>query len=266
MTDWTVDVPGGKVFTRSWKGASVDFAPIILMHDSLGCIDLWRDFPAALSAATGRTVIAYDRLGFGQSDPQTDRPPADFILKEAELMFPVLLRQWALDRFVLLGHSVGGAMALTCAALHGEGCEAVVTEAAQTFVHARTLSGIRAAQQQFSSSDELARLERWHGERTRWVLDAWTGVWLSPEFASWTLDDLMPRIQCPVLAIHGDRDDYGTDEFPHHIGRRVSGPAQLALLRNCGHVPHREQTADVLRRISSFLARESILRTCVSAP
>jgi pimeloyl-ACP methyl ester carboxylesterase len=224
------------------------------MHDSLGCVELWRDFPAELARATARTVIAYDRLGFGQSTLQTARPSVNFIREEAETVFPALLRQLTVNRCVLLGHSVGGAMALAAAALHGEVCEAVVTEAAQTFVEPLTIAGIRAAKQQFSNPGELTRLARWHGERAKWVLDAWTGIWLSPQFASWSLDDLLPRIQCPALAVHGDRDDYGTVEFPRHIARRVRGPSQIAILDDCGHVPHREKKEDVLRRITAFLA------------
>jgi pimeloyl-ACP methyl ester carboxylesterase len=252
--DSWVEVPGGKVFTRRWGVASTDRAPLILMHDSLGCVELWRDFPAELARATARPVIAYDRLGFGQSEPLTTRPSVNFIREEAESVIPVLLQQLSLDRFALFGHSVGGAMALATAALHGDTCEGVITEAAQTFVEPLTVSGIRAAKQQFSHGQELARLERWHGERAAWVLDAWTGVWLSPEFAAWSLDDLLPRIQCPVLAIHGDRDDYGSVEFPRHIARRVAGPVEMAILDDCGHVPHREKSAEVLRRVASFLA------------
>jgi pimeloyl-ACP methyl ester carboxylesterase len=254
MIDLVVDVPGGKVFTRRWQGASSDAAPIILMHDSLGCVELWRDFPAALADATARQVIAYDRLGFGRSERLSKRPSASFISDEAEVIFPALRQQLAIDRFVLFGHSVGGAMALASAALHGAGCEAVVTESAQSFVEPLTLAGIRAAQQQFSNDGELARLERWHGERARWVLDAWTGVWLSAQFASWSLDELLPRVHAPVLAIHGDRDDFGTVEFPRHIARRVSGPSEVAVLDDCGHVPHREKSAEVLRRVAAFLA------------
>ena len=251
--DQCVEVPGGSVFTRRWEVASTGRAPVILLHDSLGCVELWRDFPAELARATARTVIAYDRLGFGQSTPRNARPSVDFIREEAETVLPVLLRQLATERCVLLGHSVGGAMALAAAALHGPACEAVVTEAAQTFVDPLTLAGIRTAKQKFSHPTELSKLARYHGERAEWVLDAWTGVWLSPQFASWSLDDLLPRVQCPALAIHGDRDDYGTAEFPRHIARRVGGPSQTAILDDCGHVPHREKKEEVLRRVAVFL-------------
>jgi pimeloyl-ACP methyl ester carboxylesterase len=251
--DHWVEVPGGSVFTRRWDIGPTSRAPVILMHDSLGCVELWRDFPEALAKATGRTVIAYDRLGFGRSTPQRTRPSVDFIRAEAESVVPLLLQELAIQRCVLLGHSVGGAMALAAAASNGPACEAVVTEAAQTFVEPFTLAGIRAAKQKFTDPAELRKLVRWHGERAEWVLDAWTGVWLSPQFGSWSLDDLLPRVQCPALAIHGDRDDYGTVEFPHHIARRVRGPAQIAILDDCGHVPHREKKEEVLRRIADFL-------------
>jgi pimeloyl-ACP methyl ester carboxylesterase len=251
--DHCVEVPGGSVFTRRWDIGSTSRAPVILMHDSLGCVELWRDFPEALAKATGRNVIAYDRLGFGQSTPQATRPSVNFIREEAETVFPVLLRQLAIERCVLFGHSAGGAMALAAAALNEAACEAVVTEAAQTFVEPLTLAGIRAAKRKFSDPTELSKLARWHGERAEWVLDAWTGVWLSPQFASWSLDDLLPRVQCPALAIHGDRDDYGTAEFPRHIARRVRVPSQIAILDDCGHVPHREKKDEVLRRVAVFL-------------
>src|SRR3569832_1075218 len=119
MIDSMVDVPGGRVFTRSWNTESSNAAAIFLLHDSLGCVELWREFPAALAKATARRVIAYDRLGFGRSQPLTKRPTVNFISDEADSIFPALRQQLSLDQFVLFGHSVGGAMARAIAALHG---------------------------------------------------------------------------------------------------------------------------------------------------
>jgi pimeloyl-ACP methyl ester carboxylesterase len=180
VTDSLLPVPGGNVFVRRWSLRRSDFPPIILLHDSLGSVELWRDFPVALANATNREVIAYDRLGFGKSSPRTELPSADFIRDEAETFFPVVRRALGIARFSLFGHSVGAAMALMVAALQGDGCEAVITESAQAFVEPRTLSGIRSAKAEFNDPDQFAKIAKWHGENARWVLDAWTEVWLSP--------------------------------------------------------------------------------------
>jgi pimeloyl-ACP methyl ester carboxylesterase len=146
-------------------------------------------------------------------------------------------------------------MALVIAASEREGCEAVITEAAQAFVEPRTVSGIRAAKAQFGDPEQFKKIAKWHGEKAQWVLDAWTEVWLSPEFLSWNLDQQLGEVRCPVLAIHGDLDEYGSVAFPRRITSKVSGPSELALLTHCGHVPHRERKEDVLRLTSSFLER-----------
>lgn len=253
VQDTLVEVPGGQVFVRRWDTGQPQKAPLVLLHDSLGSVELWRGFPAVLAQATGRTVWAYDRLGFGRSSPRTETPSLGFILEEAQTYFPAVAAKLELDAYILFGHSVGGAMALCIAAHQPERCRAVITEAAQAFVEARTLEGIQAAQQGFEDPAQFARLTRWHGTKARWVLEAWTGVWLSPAFRDWTLEPCLSRVRCPVLAIHGDADEYGSVAFPERIVAGVQGPAHLELMQGCGHVPHREQEPLVLGLVRSFL-------------
>lgn len=253
--DSFVEVPGGSVFVRGWSAGRDRGPPIILLHDSLGSVEQWRDFPAALAATTDRPVIAYDRLGFGRSTHRAQRPSVDFVSDEAVTFFPPIQRALGAARFALFGHSVGGAMALVIAATQRESCEGVVTEAAQAFVESRTLAGIRSAEVEFRDPEQFKKLARWHGDKARWVLDAWTAVWLSPEFQSWDIDRYLSEVRCPVLAIHGERDEFGSVEFPRRITSRVKGPAELALLADCGHVPHRERTREVLSLAASFLER-----------
>ncbi|WP_246483657.1 alpha/beta fold hydrolase [Paenacidovorax monticola] len=140
-------------------------SPIVLFHDSLGCVELWRDLPAALCLATGRPVIAYDRLGFGRSDARRLRPPLDFVAQEADDYFPVLREQLGVERFIALGHSVGGGMAIHCAAEWADTCDALVTVAAQVFAEERTLGGIRVAREQFQDPQQIERLARYHGSK-----------------------------------------------------------------------------------------------------
>ena len=256
-TDHWVRTRRGHLAVRRWQpgGADSATAPLVLFHDSLGCIDLWRQFPAVLAECTGRPVIAYDRLGFGRSDAQDAPPTLDFIREEALETFPLLREQLGLDRFIAFGHSVGGAMAAHCAALHGAACEALITESTQFFVEDRTLAGILEAQAQFRQPETFERLRRYHGGRARWVLEAWTGTWLSPGFKDWSLAGILGQVRCPTLVIHGSEDEYGSLLHPERIAQTVRGPARMAILPGTGHVPHREQERRVAWEVACFVGR-----------
>ena len=244
----------GRVFVRRWPVEGSGRAPIVLLHDSLGSVAQWRDFPSKLAQATSREVIAYDRLGFGQSDPRDELPSPAFVREEASSSFAGVRDALQLQHFVLFGHSVGGAMALEIAAAEGARCVGVVSESAQAFVEPRTRTVIRDAKAAFASDAQMARLQRWHGDKARWVLEAWTEVWLDASFDDWSLRDCLPRVHCPVLAIHGDGDEYGSLAFPRTIADGVAGPARMVALQGCGHVPHREQEAVVFEIVTEFLA------------
>ena len=258
-----VPLPAGRVFVRRWQPAAARpgsahalRAPLLMQHDSLGCVDLWRDLPRDLAEATGREVIAYDRLGFGRSDPRHGRPALGFVAEEVEQPLPRLLATLGVDRFIAFGHSVGGGMSVHSAA-EGAGpwrCEALITIAAQAFVEDRTLSGIRAAERDFQVPGQMARLARYHGDKAAWVLDAWVGDWLDPAFATWTLDAVLPRVRCPVLVLHGEDDEYGSPAHPRRIAAGVTGPVSLHLLAGRGHMPHREDPATVVALVRDFLA------------
>jgi pimeloyl-ACP methyl ester carboxylesterase len=252
----TIDTGIGTLYARAWHprtGAARAAAPLVLLHDSLGCVVLWRDFPALLAQRTARTVVAYDRLGFGRSSPRSAAPGPGFIAGEANV-FPSVLDAFAIDRFAVLGHSVGGGMAVHCAARHPSRCTALVTESAQAFVEDRTLAGLRIAQAAFAAPGQLERLARHHGDKARWVLDAWLDTWLSPAFRSWSLEDVLPHVRCPVLVLHGADDEYGSRRHPEMIAALVAGPAALEVMPDTRHVPHREREAAVIERIGSFLA------------
>lgn len=251
--------PEGRLFAREWvpspAAGAVSDSPIVLFHDSLGCVELWRDFPAALCAATGRRVIAYDRLGFGRSDARTDRPPLDFVADEARHYFPALREALGFQRFIAFGHSVGGGMAVNCAAVFGADCEALITESAQAFPEDLTLKSIAEAKGQFEDPAQLRRLEKYHGDKTRWVVDAWTENWLHPGFAAWTLRDVLPLVHCPVLAIHGEHDEYGTTCHPRMISELSGGPARVEILPDTYHVPHRERADVIIGMVADFIGR-----------
>lgn len=252
--DVWVEAPEGRLFARIWSpAAATRLAPIILLHDSLGAVELWRGFPAALCARTGRTVIAYDRLGFGRSSAHPGLLAADFVSTETDTGIAAIRTCLDIGRFVLFGHSVGGGMAVCGAAQLPDACVALVTEAAQAFVEDQTIRGIEIAREMFKNPKELARLEKYHDDKAKWVLDAWIETWLDPAFASWSLRAVLPDVTCPVLAIHGADDEFGTPLHPRLIGELAGGPARVEVMPATRHVPHREKEAEVAQMVADFL-------------
>lgn len=254
--DQWIATPQGRLFARRWPApvGRAASTPIVLFHDSLGCVELWRDYPERLASASGREVVAYDRLGYGRSDAHPDRLRTDFIHDEAHTGFAHVREQLAIDDFIALGHSVGGGMAVGCAAAYPERCRALITESAQAFVEDRTLAGIRAAKLAFAQPGQLERLQRYHGDKAAWALSAWIDTWLAPEFADWTLDDDLRRVRCPVLVLHGDHDEFGSARHPERIATSSAGLGTMHLLEGCGHVPHREQADGVLDIVVQWLS------------
>ena len=251
-----VQTPDGQLHVKRWQAqGGAAKAPLVLMHDSLGSVDLWREFPAQLAAATGREVIAYDRLGFGHSDPNPHRLQPSFVESEVEAGFTPLHQALGLGDFVMLGHSVGGGMAAMVAAAYGRQCQALITESAQSFVEDRTLQGIRAARDNFAQPGQLERLARYHGDKAAWVLSAWVDTWLSPPFAHYRLDAALRQVHCPVLAIHGELDEFGSLVHPENICTWAQGPCEAEIIAGGGHVPHRELPDRISSRIAGFLSR-----------
>ncbi|WP_067064838.1 alpha/beta fold hydrolase [Roseateles chitosanitabidus] len=247
---------GGTLHARSWTPASASAAtpPIVLLHDSLGAVSLWRSFPEALALATGRQVVAYDRAGFGESSPRVDTLTPSFVADEASTGLSAVVDRLGIERFVAMGHSVGGGMAIEAAAQLPGRVDRLITIAAQVFAEDRTLTGIRAAREDFKAPEQLDRLRRYHGVKAPWVLSAWTETWLSAAFADWSLCEVLTRVQCPTLTIHGGLDEFGSTIHQELIRDRVSGQARKLLLPENGHMPHREAPEVVLAEIRRFLA------------
>lgn len=245
------------VAVQAWEptggSAAAEAAPLVLLHESLGCVALWRDFPARLCAATGRRVIAYDRPGYGQSSPRTAPPPLGFIDRHAADVLAPLLDALGVARFVAVGHSTGASMALAAGAQLAPRCEAVVSLAGHAFVEDLTLQGVRQAKARFADPDAFARLQRHHGPRTRWVLDSWIDTWLDPRFARWTLDPLLPALTRPTLLLHGADDPYGSFAHARRVAAAAPGPVQPRLLAQCRHTPHFDQPEATLAHIARFL-------------
>lgn len=251
-----VSTPAGDLYVKRWQPqGGACRAPVVLMHDSLGCVALWREFPAQLTAATGREVIAYDRLGFGRSAPHFQPLTSDFVENEVHAGFAPVHQALGLGDFVVLGHSVGGGMAVMVAASYAVQCKALLTESAQSFVEERTLAGIRTARDNFALPGQLERLARYHGDKAGWVLSAWVDTWLSEPFAHYRLEAALKQVHCPVLVIHGERDEFGSLVHPENICAWAQGPCETEIIAGGGHVPHRELPEHITRRMAAFLSK-----------
>jgi pimeloyl-ACP methyl ester carboxylesterase len=265
ITEQAVTTPDGRLFVRVWTPAgaahgqpTAPICPFVLLHDSLGSVDLWRDFPEALAQATGKPVVAYDRLGYGRSDAAHGLPPADFVAQEGQAGLKPVLDQLQLQRAILLGHSVGGGMAVNGAVQMPERIAGIVTVAAQAFAEDRTLEAIAQAKLQFQDESQLARLRKYHGDKARWVVDAWTESWLSPAFASWHVRDVLAQLQCPLLALHGEHDEYGSAVHPQIYSEGAGGPSHMMLIPGAHHLPHREQPLAVAQWVQDFVREHGL--------
>jgi len=226
---------------------------LVFLHEGLGSIEQWRDFPRLLGAATDCRAVVYDRYGFGGSDPLQERRTVAYLEHEAHHSLPEVLAACGVDRPILIGHSDGGSIALLYAARFPGQPLGVITEAAHVFVEPITLTGIRAAVELFETSDLPERLARFHGERTDSMFRGWSDVWLSPEFARWNIEPCLGQITCPLLAIQGEDDQYGSIAQVQAIVGQVSGRADFALIPGCGHVPHHQARSQVMAEMTRFI-------------
>lgn len=243
----------GQLYAKMWQFEASQKAAIVLLHDSLGCVALWRDFPAQLAQLTQRSVIAYDRLGFGHSSEHPTLLQTDFVVSEASQDFKAVLAAFAVQDFVVFGHSVGGGMAVACAAVYPERCVALICESAQAFNEDQTQQGIGVAAESFKDPEQVARLAKYHQHKAQWVLDAWINTWLSPVFQHWNLDQQAQQVLAPSLILHGEFDEYGSQAHPQRFAAHIT-QAKVNILAGCHHIPHREQPEQVLELLQDFLA------------
>jgi pimeloyl-ACP methyl ester carboxylesterase len=250
-------MPSVKVAGRSISYERIDGdaakAVLVFLHEGLGSIRQWRDFPQQLAQATGHPALVYDRYGYGQSDVLAEpRRQAGFMHEEALEALPKLLGALEIGNPILVGHSDGASIALIHAGA-GFPVRKVVAMAPHVFIEPVCLTSISKAASAFESTDLPTRLGKYHRDARR-TFYGWADVWLDPGFKGWDIrDDYLPKIASPVLAIQGRDDEYGTMAQLDEIGRRVKGPCELVKLENCGHAPFKDQPEAVLRAIKAFI-------------
>jgi len=228
---------------------------LVFLHEGLGSVGLWRDFPDKVAAATGLPALLYSRRGYGRSDPRAGSYAPDFMHREALDVLPKLLAEEGIERPLLIGHSDGASIALIHASRHP--VAGVVVLAPHVFVEAISVAAIAKAADAARDTDLLQRLGRYH-ERPDHAFWGWNDIWLLPAFRDWTIEDVLPAIQAPVLAIQGVDDEYGTMAQIDAIEAGVRAPFERLDLANCRHSPHRDQEQAVLRALADFVRRDGI--------
>lgn len=226
---------------------------VVFLHDSLGCMALWRDFPQKLAALSKCNILVYDRHGYGASGEFVYPQRAiDYLEDEADVLSE-LIETLHIQQPILFGHSDGGSIALIAAAKFPQKINAVITEGAHIFVEAETVKGIRDAIEQYQETDLREKLEKYHGAKTNAMFNAWTQTWTSDAFQSWNIEHFLPSIQCPVMVIQGENDEFGTMAQVSGIVNQVSGKAEKQVLPGIGHTPHKESPELVLKIAADFI-------------
>jgi pimeloyl-ACP methyl ester carboxylesterase len=247
----------GKRLEIEWHGPPPDEAlTLVFLHEGLGCVAMWRDFPVRLAEATGCGALVYSRLGYGRSDACSLPRPVSFMHAEGLNVLPRFLDLAGIKTCVLIGHSDGGSISIIYAggtpALPLKG---LITEAAHVFCEELSVRSIEAARERYLHGDLKKKLEKYHGDNTDGAFWGWNGAWLHPDFMQWNLEEFLPGIKVPLLAIQGEQDQYGTPAQLKAIAKQAGGETQSLMLPNCGHSPHVDQTEATFRAMKDFILK-----------
>ncbi|RQO42506.1 alpha/beta hydrolase [Chryseobacterium sp. KBW03] len=247
-----IDVKGKKLYIEHhnpFEGRPT----IVFLHDSLGSVQLWRDFPAKLSETAQCNILAYDRLGYGKSYPMlTHERPVNYMELEADLLNNLLI-EMNIDNAILFGHSDGGTIALITAAKYPERIKAVICEAGHIFVEDVTLKGVYDAWEAYKTTNLAERLQKYHGDKVEMLFRAWTETWTRDDYRTWNIEYLLKDITAPLLFIQGEADEYGTLDQVEKTISQVSGSTEKYIIPGIGHTPHKEVPERVLKKTEEFV-------------
>jgi pimeloyl-ACP methyl ester carboxylesterase len=249
-------VADGKRLEASAFGPPPDTAPtLVLLHEGLGSVALWRDFPARLAEATGFGVFVYSRAGYGRSDPVDLPRPLDYMTREARFSLPAVLGAIGFRQGALVGHSDGASIAAIYAGEHAdERVKALVLMAPHLFTEKPGLASIAEAKRAYETGDLRARLAKYHAHVDSAFL-GWNGAWLDPGFRAWNIQEFVDRWRVTALVIQGAADQYGSLAQVHAIETRSPAPVETLVLDGCRHSPHLEQPQAVLEAAAKFCRR-----------
>ncbi len=245
-------VAAGRRLEYEWIEGRAERPALVFLHEGLGSLRQWRDFPARAAVETGCPALVYSRYGYGDSDVlEEPRVPLTYMHDEAKRALPELLAGLGIARPVLVGHSDGASIALIHAGA-GHPVRGLALMAPHVFVEDISIESIRRARGDFETTDLPERLAKYHRDPAK-TFHLWNDAWLDPEFRQWNIEEYLPRISCPVLAIQGEDDEYGTLAQVRAVAAQVAGRCEVLTLAQCGHRVHIDQPGRALAAISRFV-------------
>lgn len=251
MTFQKINLAGGQLEIAEIKaGIDNDRPTFIFLHDALGCIHTWRDFPKKTCLDLKVNGLIYSRLGHGNSTILSEQKPLHFFDKETTELLD-LLAFFNIKNPVLIGSSDGGTLALKAAARIKT--TAVVTYAAHYWVEQETFEGVELSKREPENSQLRKALEKYHGVKSNTLVDSWQNNWTSPEFKTWNIEKELELIECPTLIIQGKNDPYASDEHAVSMANKIKGRADCHLIENLGHFPFKENAEACLQLQNDFL-------------
>lgn len=255
MTEF-INVDGKKLETCFYGQYHKEAPTLVLLHEGLGCVDLWKDFPSRVQEETGLNVFAYSRAGYGRSD-QVDLPrPLTYMHHEGLSVLPQVLDAAGLSNVVLLGHSDGGSIALINAGgVNDPRVRGVMTMAAHVFNEDICVENIEYAKKFYETGNLREGLKRYHGDNVDNAFLGWNGAWLDPGFLEWNLEEFLPKIKVPTMVIQGIDDEYGTLRQVDAICNQVGGATEKLVLDACKHSPHKDQPDAIIKSIKQFTSQ-----------
>jgi pimeloyl-ACP methyl ester carboxylesterase len=247
-----LDIDGASLEYK-WLAPQVADAPtIVMLHEGLGSVGLWGDFPEKLQHAAGAGIFAYSRAGYGQSSPVALPRPLDYMQREALDVLPKLLDAIGFKRGLLLGHSDGASIATIYAGAHQDHrLNGLVLIAPHFIVEDISIESIAAIKTTFETTDLKAKLARWHKDVDN-AFYGWNGAWLDPKFRDWDISEYLAYIRVPIMVVQGAADQYGTLRQAEIAREECYCPVDLNVIPNAGHSPHREAPAATLEAVEQF--------------
>jgi pimeloyl-ACP methyl ester carboxylesterase len=252
MNERTILLDGRRLETAWWGPPPDATATLVLLHEGLGCVALWRDVPEHLAATTGHGVFAYSRFGYGHSDPAAQPRPMTYMQDEALTVLPRVLDAAGITRAILIGHSDGGSIAAIYAgAVRDPRIAGIVLIAAHFFVEQQNIASIARIRTDYETTDLRSRLARHHADVDN-AFRGWNDAWLDPRFRDFDITASLPAISVPILAIQGADDPYGTEAQLHVLERHVTAPLETLLIPGARHAPHLEAKQPTQAAIAGF--------------
>ena len=249
-----------------WLGRQRENTPtLVFLHEGLGSVAMWKDFPEQVVAATSLPALVFSRQGYGCSEPFPWPRDVSYMHDEALDVLPRVLDAANIEQAILIGHSDGGSISLMHAATDKQQrVRALILLAPHVFNEKSCVDSIAAARVAYNTTDLRQRLAAYHKDvdNTFW---GWNDIWLHPDFWHWNIEEYLPDVVVPVLHIQGEDDEYGSSAQAQAIRQKCKGSVEIVMFPDCGHSPHRDQTDKTIRSITKFIDNHQLKKQVFTA-